>query len=428
MKIAIVGTRHLGIVTAACIASKGVDVIAYDPNSAMIQSLQQGLVPFLEPELPELLASSGKHLFFTDNIETLSEAEIVWVTFDTPMVNPSEPDIDFITSEIIKTFPFLKDHAVLLISSQIPVGTTRTLQIHCQNHFPNKKITFAYSPENLKLGQAIQAFMNPARIIVGSESDATKKIIQNLLQLFTTQIIWMSLESAEMTKHALNAFLATSVIFINELATLCEQVGADAYEVETGLKSEPRIGSHAYLKPGNAIGGGTLMRDVRYLIKIADRHHIQTPLFSSLPLSNQTHKYWACHKLTQIFYSLKDKVITTLGLTYKPGTDSIEQSSAIETCEWLLKQGAKVKAYDPALQKLPKTVQAPIQLTPTLNEALHQADAVVIATGWPEFSSILPELILTTTQQPHVLDVSGLLAKNLSTDARIHYYTVGRSS
>jgi UDPglucose 6-dehydrogenase len=236
----------------------------------------------------------------------------------------------------------------------------------------------------------------------------------------------MSIESAEMTKHALNAFLATSVVFINEIASLCEQVGANAREVELGLKSEERIGAKAYLRPGNAIAGGTLARDVNYLIQMGQQNTLETPLFSALLTSNHAHKQWSCRRMMDILKELKNKTIATLGLTYKAGTDTLRRSSAVEMCQWLANQGARVLAYDPAVKVLPAEFTSFIQLKNTLTETLQNADAVVIATEWPEFNALSVEQLLAAIKQPYVFDAGGFLAKSLGNDERIKYFSVGR--
>ena len=235
----------------------------------------------------------------------------------------------------------------------------------------------------------------------------------------------MSIESAEMTKHALNAFLAASVVFINELSSLCEKVGANPYDVERGLKSEERIGPKAYLRPGNAIAGGTLIRDVNYLIEMGQRKSLNTPLFSALLQSNHAHKQWPCRRIMDVFSHLTDKTITVLGLSYKADTDTLRRSIAIETCEWLHKQGAKIVAYDPLIKQLPSSLEAMIDLKSDVDTALKNADAVIIATECPEFAELHGDQLCELTKQPYVFDAGRFLAKNLEQDARIHYFFSG---
>lgn len=430
MKIAVVGLWHLGCVTAACLAKTGHAVLAYDRNKETITKLQQGHSPVFEPELDTLLVS-GKNagqLHFSSDPFDLAKADIVWITYDTPIDNNDIADVEFVTSEIEAVFPYLQNNTLILISSQLPVGTTRKLQQRCTTQWPQKNITFACSPENLRLGKAIAVFIKPNRIIVGLQTETDKKRIQQLLYPFTQSIIWMTIESAEMTKHALNAFLATSVVFINELAALCEHVGADAREVELGLKTEERIGQKAYLRPGGAIGGGTLARDVNYLIQVGQQQNITTPLFSALLDSNRAHKQWSCRRILEVLKNLQNKTIAILGLTYKAGTDTLRRSTAVEICEWLNQQGAKVVAYDPVVTSLPDHLTNFIELKSTVEQVLCGADAVVIATEWPQFTSLTADQLVTAVNQSFVFDANGFLMSILGNDKRVRYFSVGRQA
>lgn len=430
MKIAVTGLWHLGCVTAACLANAKHDVLAYDPNQETIAKLQQDQAPLFEPGLDALLQSGriAGNLHYSANPSDLAQADIIWVTFDTPVDDNDIADVEFVTNEIKTIMSYLKNNALILISSQIPVGTTCKLQQYCEKAWPHKQITFAVSPENLRLGKAIDVFTKPDRVVVGLQTEADKNRIQALLHPFTQNIIWMSIESAEMTKHALNAFLATSVVFINELATLCEQVGADAREVERGLKSEERIGPKAYLRPGSAIAGGTLARDVNYLIQIGQQQSQETPLFSALLKSNEAHRQWSARRMLDILKSLKGKTIATLGLTYKVGTDTLRRSTAVEMCEWLNQQGAKVVAYDPVISELPHHLASFIDLKSSIEHALAGSDAIVVTTEWPQFTALTADQLLASVDEPLVFDASGFLMKGLGGDKRIRYYSVGRQS
>lgn len=429
MKVAVVGLWHLGSVTAACLANAGHDVIGFDPNRDVIQALMQGKSPVFEPGLDDLIQSGQKigSLSFTANREDIAEADIVWITFDTPVDDQDVADVDYVLVEVAQLFPHIKSHAIVLISSQMPVGTTRQLLERSQEMYPTKHISFACSPENLRLGKALSVFQNPDRVIIGVDSDADKTALSELFEPFSDNLVWMSIESAEMTKHALNAFFATSVVFINELATLCEKVGADAREVERGLKSEERIGTKAYLRPGTAIAGGTLARDVNFLTQISAETAVKTPLFSSLLQSNQEHKQWSLRRLTDVFKDLRGKTVATLGLTYKVGTDTLRRSTAVETCTWLRDQGAHVVAYDPIVQSLPQDLSDVIELKLSLKDALDNADAVIIATEWPEFLELDSKELRDCMKQPYVFDAGGFLLKKLGNNQDIHYYTVGGS-
>ncbi len=424
MKIAVVGLWHLGCVTAACLAKANYEVIAYDPHADIIKNLKNNTPPIFEPGLNDLLFNAS-NLTFSHEPQDISQANIIWVTYDTPVDDNDIADIDFVTKNVVNIFPYLQHNATVIISSQLPVGTIRQLQHQYQKSYPHNHVTFACSPENLRLGKAIEVFTHPDRIVVGIDSENDKIIIQDLLSPFTTHIIWMSIESAEMTKHALNAFLATSVVFINELATLCEKTGANAREVEKGLKSEARIGPKAYLRPGNAIAGGTLARDVNYLVQIGQHQSTKTPLFSALLDSNHDHKQWACRKVVDILKDLKNKTIAVLGLTYKVGTDTLRRSTAVESCLWLSNLGAKVVAFDPALTQLPSDLAHSIQLKPSLDEVLIGSDAILISTEHPEFQNLTADHIIMRTNQACIFDPGAFLARKLGVDSRLRYFSVG---
>ena len=427
MKIVVAGLFHLGCVTAACLAKGGHDVIGYDADATIINKLQAGQAPIFEPGLDDLIQAGNlaNKLRFSADLNDVSDADIVWITYDTPVDDNDIADVSYVTDKIIAMYSHIKKHALVIISSQLPVGTARQLQNACQDLFPEKQISFACIPENLRLGKAIQIFTQPDRFVAGIQNETDKEKIIRVLEPFTQNIVWMSMESAEMTKHALNAFLATSVVFINELAVLCEKVGANASEVERGLKSEERIGPKAYLRPGNAIAGGTLARDVNYLIEIGKNTSSKTPLFSALLDSNSYHKQWACRKLLEKLNSIKNKTIAVLGLTYKAGTDTLRRSLAVEMCQWLYDQGANVLAHDPVIKQLPAEFARYINLKTSIDHALQNADAVMISTEWPEFRLLTADQIIQHTKKPLIVDPSGFLMKQFGSDQRIHYFSVG---
>jgi UDPglucose 6-dehydrogenase len=293
--------------------------------------------------------------------------------------------------------------------------------------FPDRPVTFGYSPENLRLGKAIRSFTRPDRFVVGVRNEADRKRVQELLQPFSARIEWMSVESAEMTKHALNAYLATSITFINEVATLCEQVGADAREVERGLKSDTRIGPRAYLMPGAAFAGGTLARDIQFLAQIAAAHNQLPLLLSAVRASNENHKLWPRRRLRALLGDLKSQRVAILGLTYKPDTDTLRRSSSVELCEWLAHQGAIVQTHDPAVKKLPDQLIQKFTLHPTPLAALAGTSVLVIATEWPEYRLLTPESILSVMRKPLVIDANGFLLTTLGCDQRIQYAMVGKA-
>jgi UDPglucose 6-dehydrogenase len=429
MKIAVIGLWHLGIVTAACLAKAGHDVIGYDPDQDIINNLQKNIAPIFEPGLDDLIQAGceSKKLHFTWDVNAIHQADVVWVNFDTPVDDNDIADIAFVENAIEQIAPYCQQHTLFLISSQLPIGTTRKIQQRITTQLPEKNIRFGYIPENLRLGKAISVFTQADRFVVGLDNPQDQDIIKRLLGTFTEQFVWMSIESAEMTKHALNAFLALSVTFINEIATLCENTGADAREVEAGLKSEERIGKKAYLRPGGAIAGGTLLRDINYLNAIGEKQNHPVPLISAILHSNVYHKNWVHRKILSLLQQLKNKTVAILGLTYTVNTSTLRRSSSVETCQWLHDQGVKVNAFDPMIQTLPAHYSTFINLKTSLQEALQTADAVIVATEWPDFRKLAADTLVEAANQPLVVDPNGFLMATLGKDSRIRYCSVGKT-
>lgn len=428
MNICVFGLWHLGTVTAACLAEASHTVVGLDPKAAVVEGLSQGQPPLFEPGLAELVRqglASGRLSFTTDPAKALAQTELLWVTIDTPVDDGDRADVEAVIQAVSGLFPYLPARVLILISSQLPVGSTRRLEMTAASTYPDKQVTFAYLPENLRLGKAIQVFKHPERVVVGLRVEADRVRLAELFKPFTERVEWMSVESAEMTKHAINAFLATSVAFINELATLCEQVGADAKEVERGLKSEDRIGPKAYLAPGGAFAGGTLARDISFLTEIGATYQLPTHLFSAVRASNEAHKGWIRRKLQSLLSPLAGKQVAVLGLTYKPGTDTLRRSSAVELCRWLHSEGAWVRAYDPAVRQVPAELASIIALCESAQSALARAEAVVVATEWTDFKSLRREDFLQLMKQSLILDPGRFLAGELASVPQICYVAVG---
>lgn len=427
MKICVQGLWHLGSVTAACLASVGHKVIGIDQDKAVIKNLALGRAPLFEPGLNELIQKgiSQERLHFVSDIDNgVKEAQILWVAFDTPVDDDDVADIQFVLSEVRNILPELMDGAVVLVSSQMPVGSIRSLEDFARQNYPNKNLQFACLPENLRLGKACEVFLKPDRIIVGVRTSMARTILEELLFPISRQIEWMSVESAEMTKHAINAFLATSVTFANEIAAICEIVGADAKEVERGLKTEMRIGPKAYLSPGGPFAGGTLARDIEYLGATSGPGGLITPLLSSIKNSNDEHKKWVRRKLLSEFDNLKGVRIAIWGLTYKPGTDTLRRSLAVELCDWLIMQGAILKIYDPEVKALPSRWIGLVSHEKTAMDAVVGVDALVVGTEWPEFCSEAERLIAVAKKNIVVVDPNRHLSSHLDV-LGLRYLAVG---
>ena len=427
MKVCVLGLWHLGSVTAACLASVGHDVTGLDSNSGIVEKLQTAVPPVSEPGLDDLIREgiNAERLRFTTNAKiAISSAEVLWVTYDTPVDENDQADVEFVFEEVLKSLPFLSIDTTVLVSSQLLVGSIKRFEDISAEKYPEKKLRFAYSPENLRLGQSLDVFLHPDRVIIGVRRQEDREILGRLLGPITDNILWMSVESAEMTKHAINAFLGMSITFINEIASICENIGADAREVEAGLKSETRIGPAAYLSPGAAFAGGTLARDIEFLKDIGSSNNLVNPLISAVRKSNDEHKKWIQRRLFAVLGGLKGKRIAVWGLTYKPGTNTLRRSLSVEMCNWLQEQGAEIAVHDPSKCELPDNWLGEVVRSETPLEALEGACALVIATQWPEYREINVSDVENITGQFAVFDSNRFLS-DFNKSSVISYYSVG---
>jgi UDPglucose 6-dehydrogenase len=422
MNITVLGLWHLGCVTAAC-GARHFQVVGLDFDAANVARLNSGQAPLFEPGLNELLAAglAAKKLSFTaDPKIACAKADVLWLCYDTPVNDNDESDVEFVLANLRKALLHSPTGALVLISSQLPVGTCHTLE----KEFP--QFHFACSPENLRLGRAIDAFEKAERVVVGIRNDVKKPLLEKLFAPFTPQILFMRTESAEMVKHALNSFLALSITFINEIARLCEHVGADAKEVSAGLKSEPRIGPKAYLGPGGPFAGGTLARDVVTLTRLADANGEKISVIPAIKQSNDLHRGWALRRLQSRLGDLRGKKIAVLGLTYTTNTDTLRRSAAVELCKQLLKAGAEAAAFDPAVKRLPKDLSK-VSLTANVAAALSGADAAVVCTEWPQFRQVDWPGIVPQMHEKIFVDANCFLEKELKNLPGVEHLSVGRA-
>jgi UDPglucose 6-dehydrogenase len=427
MKVAVQGLWHLGAVLCACLAEMGHQVMGFDPSPDLAEGLRRGKAPLFEPGLDELLASgiqNGNLSFPTAPQEALADAEVLWVAFDTPVDGEDRADVGYVTDQVLEALAHVRPDCVVLVSSQVPAGTCRFLQDAVQKARPGSDIRVACSPENLRLGSALKAFRQPGRVVVGIPDEGTQARLEALWSPLAPRIEWMSVPSAEMTKHAVNGFLALSVVFINELASLCEKVGADAREVSRGLKSEERIGPKAYLNPGAAFAGGTLARDLVFLEGSAASQGLDAAFFSAVLASNRRHKDWPKRILTGCLGDLSGKTVAVLGLAYKEGTDTLRRSESLLLCRWLALQGARVQAYDPLVHGLPSGFPPNVLLADGLEEALTQSHAVILSGPSKEWEGISLGQMARRDPAPIVLDPDGRLAGQ-QVPAGLPYFRVG---
>jgi UDPglucose 6-dehydrogenase len=426
MDVGVLGLGHLGSVTAASLAKLGHRVVGMDFDEARVANLSKGIAPIFEPGLEELIGrglSSG-NLRFTGAVNEVKDIDVLWIAYDTP-VDDGDADTDFVMAQIERALLGMSRDVVVLISSQLPVGSVRRLECAETLNHGTPQLRMAYSPENLRLGRAVDDFLCPERIVVGIRSSRDRELLHGLLSSITESIEWMSVESAEMTKHAVNAFLAASVVFANEIASICESVGADAKEVERGLKTESRIGPRAYLSPGAAFAGGTLARDVAYLNRTAHERGVITPLLSSVLASNDAHKHWVQGKLRRLFVDLSRTTIAVWGLTYKPGTDTLRRSPSVELCDWMIREGATIHVHDPMVKSLPEHWCDAVERYDDPIAAVRGAHALVVATEWPLYRTLSTDQLIQCSPHLVVLDPNRFLKDLAATEGRVRYFAVG---
>jgi UDPglucose 6-dehydrogenase len=420
------GLWHLGCVTAACLSER-YRVIAHDMDSGVVANLKNGIPPVHEPGLSELLRSgldSGQ-LSCTNDAKDAASADIVWITYDTPVNEHDESDVKFVENAICELLPHVSPGTLIIISSQVPVGFTKRMEAVASAMA--RDVSFSYLPENLRLGEALRAFRQPDRIVAGVRSPREVASIGLLLAPFSANVVWMSPESAEMTKHALNAFLATSITFINEISELCENVDADVKDVQIGLRSDARIGARAYLTAGSGFAGGTLARDLRTLSALGRASNIATPVLDSVLIRNQVQQRWTERSLLREIGTASGKNIAILGLAYKPGTDTLRRSMGVELALRMHAQGATVTVYDPAIRQLPENLTPHFTLAAGIDGALEDADAAVIATSCAEFRRIDPKSFHRMKARI-VIDPQRYLEDLVCTDTSIRYVGVGLRS
>lgn len=431
MNITVAGLWHLGCVIAAGLAKAGHRVIGFDPDDAVVNKLKAGKAPLFEPGLDDAIAEGlvrGVLNFTSVGVAALEYTEVLWVAYDTPVSDDDRADTGYVEEQVMGLLVDAPVGLLVLISSQMPVGSAARLEQRAQATWPTKNIRFAVSPENLRLGQALPYFLKPDRVVVGVRKGEDRHLLEQVFAPINGPVEWMSVESAEMAKHAINAFLALSVTFANELAVLCEKTGADAREVERALKSESRIGPKAYVRPGSAFAGGTLARDVVFLSELAEANGAPITLVPAIQSSNETHKQWIYRVAADVLCGKTGARVAVLGLTYKPGTDTLRRSTSVEFCRWAAAQGCVVCAHDPAVNQLPEDLAVKIKLCATAKETCRGASLIVIGTPWPAFKDIKGEDVAVWAPGAVVVDPNRYLIDAWPRDLGLGFRAVGLMS
>jgi UDPglucose 6-dehydrogenase len=399
MKVGIIGSGYVGLVAAACFAEMGNNVVCVDIDDEKINKLKQGEIPIYEPGLADLVIENQKkkNLTFTTNInDVLVVSEVIFIAVGTPMGDDGSADLKYVLQVAQSIGENMTKHLVIVDKSTVPVGTADLVMQTIQNALDLRKsdLTFAVvsNPEFLKEGAAIKDFMHPDRVVVGADNDNAMSLMRNLYAPFTLsndRFIEMDVRSAEMTKYAANAMLATKISFINEIANICEKVGADVNHVRTGIGSDKRIG-YQFIYPGCGYGGSCFPKDVQALINIANNHGYNPELISSVESVNKAQKEVLFSKLTsQLGTDLKGKKIAVWGLSFKPETDDMREAPSINLIKSIISAGGNVNAYDPKAVHEAKFYLKGLEVNYFEDKysALEGVDSLILVTEWKEFRS-----------------------------------------
>ncbi|MCA8984294.1 MAG: UDP-glucose/GDP-mannose dehydrogenase family protein [Planctomycetaceae bacterium] len=431
MRIVVIGTGYVGLVTGTCFAESGNDVTCVDINAEKIARLNQGEIPIYEPGLTELVrrnSAAGRLTFTTDVAECVPEARCVFLAVGTPMGDDGSANLAGIWAAADSVAPYLTPEAVVICKSTVPVGTNRSLYERLKSKL-NREVHVASNPEFLKEGCAIQDFTKPDRVVVGVMSDEVGDLLEELYKPFLRTehpFLVMGLESAEMTKYVANCMLATKISFINEMANLCEHVGADVNEVRKGIGHDQRIGFQ-FLFPGVGYGGSCFPKDVKALMYTAGQQGMIPQLLYAVDEVNQKQKTVLYHKLAHYFSDkLTGKTIAVWGLAFKPRTDDIREAPALTLIDQLLAAGARVQAHDPvAMDNVRELYGDRIQLFAQEYEALEGADALAICTEWNEYRAPDFDLIKQTLKNPAIFDGRNLYDPAKMKRRGFHYSGIG---
>jgi UDPglucose 6-dehydrogenase len=437
MNVTIVGTGYVGLVTGACLSEVGVNVTCVDIDQKKIDGLKNGIMPIYEPGLKELVErnyGNGRLKFSTDLGEAIIESEAAFIAVGTPPGEDGSADLKYVLSVAREIGQSMTDYLVVITKSTVPVGTAEKVRDAIAEVLDARIVDFSFdvasNPEFLKEGAAIEDFMNPDRIVVGIDSDKAHKIIDKLYRPFTLNghpVIFMDIPSAEMTKYAANAMLATKISFMNDVALLCEKVGADVNMVRMGIGSDPRIG-HRFIYPGIGYGGSCFPKDVKALAKTAREYGHVMRILEAVEEVNNDQKIVLFNKIKAYFGGdIRGKVIALWGLSFKPNTDDMREAPSIVIAELLLKAGAIVRAFDPvSMEEAKRDLGDRIYYCHDKMDAIENADALALITEWSDFHQPNWEYVGIVMKNRVVFDGRNLYDKKLLTSAGFDYHGIGQ--
>ncbi len=432
MHIAVVGTGYVGLVTGACFAEFGVDVTCVDVDQEKVNKLKQGIIPIYEPGLDTIVeknSAAGRLHFTTDIAEAVEPAQVVFLAVGTPPKEDGSPDMSFYQQAAKDIANAMSDYKVLVTKSTVPVGTGKWLrEFVTENLTTDTEFGVASNPEFLREGAAIADFMRPDRVVIGSNEARAIEVMKDLyrpLYLIETPIVITSLEAAELIKYAANAFLATKITFINEIANLCDAIGCDVHDVARGMGMDNRIG-RKFLHPGPGYGGSCFPKDTRALTTVADSFGVETLIVDAVIDANEKQRLAMLPKIEGLVGDLSGKRIGVLGLSFKPETDDMRESPAIDIIRELQSRGASVRAYDPVAMDEARHSLPDIEYAADEYDAISGADCLVIVTEWNQFRALDMEKVKELLASPRIADLRNVYEPDDMRALGFEYVGVGR--
>jgi UDPglucose 6-dehydrogenase len=431
MHIAMIGTGYVGLVSGACLSEFGHHVVCVDKDPEKIKTLRQGGIPIFEPGLDEVVAVNAKagRLTFTDNLaEAVKDAGAVFIAVGTPSRRgDGHADLSYVFAAAEEIARALTGYAVVVTKSTVPVGTSRKIENIIKKARPDAAFDMASNPEFLREGSAIGDFRRPDRVVVGCDTDRARDVMREVyrpLYLGETPMLFTSRESSELIKYAANAFLATKITFINEMASLCEKVGADVQDVARGIGLDGRIGSK-FLHAGPGFGGSCFPKDTLALVKTAREEGSPSRIVEAVVAVNEERKLAMAKKIEAAFGGVQGKTIAVLGLTFKPNTDDMRDAPSLVIVPYLQAAGATIRAYDPEGAK-EAAKHLTLHYCKDADEAIQGADGVVILTEWNEFRALELDKVKAALKTPLMVDLRNIYRPAQMAQAGFHYVSVGR--
>ncbi len=436
MKITIVGSGYVGLVTGTCFSEVGINVVCVDIDAKKIDNLKKGIIPIYEPGLDEMISRNvekGRLHFSTDLPGCVNDSDVIFIAVGTPPDEDGSADLKYVLDVARTIGRHMDRHMTVVTKSTVPVGTAAKVRNAIQEELDKRGLDISFdtasNPEFLKEGDAINDFMKPDRIVVGVESERTEELMSRLYKPFTLNghpVIFMDVPSAEMTKYAANAMLATKISFMNDVANLCEILGADVNMVRRGIGSDSRIG-HKFIYPGIGYGGSCFPKDVQALIRTADSVGYSMRILKAVEAINYDQKSLMFNKFMKYFNgNVKGKTVAIWGLSFKPQTDDMREAPSLVIIEKLLEQGCRIKAYDPvAMDESRRRIGDAIEYCKDPYEAAIDADALILITEWTEFRYPNWTVIKKLLKTPVVFDGRNIYDPKEMKKLGFHYYGVG---